>query len=62
MICSVDGDAKMQVAMDDDGEPGKTDTIGITVWNKSSGLWFSSNWSGTKTAADTLDGGNRSVR
>ena len=35
--------------MTDKGEPGSSDTIGITVWNKSGGLWFSSNWNGTKT-------------
>jgi hypothetical protein len=38
------------------------DTISITVWNKSGGLWFASNWSGTKTVRQLLAGGNISVR
>jgi len=46
---SIDGNATLQVTMTDKGEPGSSDTIGITVWNKSGGLWFSSNWNGTKT-------------
>jgi hypothetical protein len=40
------------------GEPGKTDTIGITVLNKSAGLWFSGKWDGTKTAEQVLGGGS----
>lgn len=39
---SVDGNAALQVTMTDMGEPGNKDTIGITVWNKAGGLWFSS--------------------
>jgi len=54
----VDGNATLQVTMTDKGEPGKSDTIGITVWNKSGGLWFSSNWNGTKTVEQVLGGGN----
>ena len=48
--------------MTDNGEPGKNDTIGITVWNKSGGLWYASNWSGTKTVEQILGGGNLVVR
>jgi len=44
--------------MDDKGEPESSDKIGITVWNKIGGLWFSSNWDGTKTAEQTLGGRN----
>ena len=39
---SIDGNATLQVTMTDNGEPGSSDTIGITVWNKQGGLWFSS--------------------
>jgi len=38
---SIDGNATLQVTMTDNGDLG--DTIGITVWNKNGGLWFSSN-------------------
>ena len=58
---SVDGNATLQVTMTDRGEPGNTDDIGITVWNKSGGLWYSSNWNGTKTVNQTLGGGNIKV-
>jgi hypothetical protein len=46
--------------MTDFGSPA-SDTIGITVWNKSGGLWFASNWNGTKTTEQALAGGNLSV-
>jgi hypothetical protein len=55
---SVDGNATLQVTMTDKGEPGSADSIAITVWNKSGGLWFSSNWDGTKTTEKFLGGGN----
>jgi hypothetical protein len=44
--------------MSDAGEPGKDDKIGIVVFNKQGGVWFSSNWNGTKTVEQTLGGGN----
>jgi hypothetical protein len=43
---SVDGNATLQVMMTDEGESGASDTIAITVWNKSGGLWFASKWDG----------------
>jgi hypothetical protein len=58
---SIDGNATLQVTMTDKGEPGSSDTIGITVWNKSGGLWFSSSWNGTTTIEQLLGGGNLSV-
>ena len=68
-IISVDGNATLQVTLTDNGEPGSGDTIGITVWNKAGGLWFSSNWqaaSPPKTVEQNLGaspgGGNLAVR
>jgi hypothetical protein len=58
----VDGNATLRVTMTDAGEPGSSDQIGINIWNKSGGLWFSSNWSGTKTLEQLLKGGNLVVR
>jgi len=55
---SVDGNATLQVTMTDAGEPGSSDKIAITVWNKAGGLWFASNWSGTGTVEQLLGGGN----
>ncbi|MCP1381060.1 beta strand repeat-containing protein, partial [Runella salmonicolor] len=57
-VIAVDGNATLQVEMTDNGEPGSTDMIGITVWNKSGGLWFASNWNGVRTTQQILGGGN----
>ncbi|NBB23325.1 hypothetical protein GVN20_28500, partial [Runella sp. CRIBMP] len=57
-VIAVDGNATLQVEMTDNGEPGSTDMIGITVWNKSGGLWFASNWDGVRTTQKILGGGN----
>jgi len=59
---SIDGNATLQVMMTDRGEPGKTDSSAITLYNKAGGVWFSSNWTGTTTAEQTLGGGNLVVR
>jgi hypothetical protein len=59
---SIEGNATLQVTMTDRGEPGSSDGIGITVWNKSGGLWFASNWNGTKTTEQLLGGGNLVAR
>src|SRR5439155_1038632 len=59
---SIDGNATLQVTMTDRGEPGKTDSTAITLYNKAGGVWFSSNWTGTTTAEQTLGGGNLVVR
>jgi hypothetical protein len=59
---SVDGNAILQLTLTDNGEPGTTDTVGITLWNKSGGLWFASRWDGTKTVEEVLSGGNLVVR
>jgi hypothetical protein len=58
---SVDGNATLQVTMTDMGEPGLSDKIAITVWNKDGGLWVSSNWNGTTTVEQKLGGGNLKV-
>ena len=58
---SIDGNATLQVQMTDAGEPGSNDTIAITVWNKNGGVWFASNWNGTKTIEQKLGGGNLQV-
>jgi hypothetical protein len=55
---SVEGGATLQVTMTDMEEPGKNDLIAITVWKKNGGLWFASDWDGTKTAEKLLTGGN----
>jgi hypothetical protein len=59
---AIDGNVSLQVKMTDNGEPGSSDKIGITVWNKNGGLWFSSNWVSPNTVQQLLEGGNLVVR
>jgi Metallo-peptidase family M12B Reprolysin-like/Secretion system C-terminal sorting domain len=58
---TVDANGTLQVKMTDNGSPGTTDSIAITIWNKLGGLWYSSNWNSTTTIKQVLDGGNLSV-
>ena len=58
---SIDGNASLQINMTDNGEPGDEDLIAITIWDKRGGLWYASNWDGTYTVQQTLDGGNLAV-
>jgi hypothetical protein len=59
-VLSIDGNATLQVTMTDKGDT-SGDTLGITVWNKAGGVWFSSNWNGTKTIEQLINGGNLTV-
>jgi large repetitive protein len=54
---SIGGGLSLQMSMTDKGEPGKDDTIAVTLWNGST-LVFSSNWDGAKTPEQLLGGGN----
>jgi hypothetical protein len=54
---SIGGGWSLQMTMTDKGEPGKDDTIALTLWNGST-LVFSSNWDGAKTPEQILGGGN----
>lgn len=55
---SVAGNNIFTVTMVDNGEPGTSDAIGITLYNAGGGLWYSSNWSGTQTVDQVIAGGN----
>ncbi|AHG88819.1 hypothetical protein J421_1282 [Gemmatirosa kalamazoonensis] len=61
-VIAVDGNATLQVTLTDRGSPGSNDSLGIAVFNKSGGLWFASNWNGTKTVEQTIGGGDVVVR
>ncbi len=50
----------LQLTVTDRGEPGSNDSIGVTAWNGNT-LVFSSEWSGTKTVEELVDGGNTVV-
>jgi hypothetical protein len=54
---SLGGNLAAQVTMTDKGEPGKNDTIAVTLWQGST-LLFSSEWDGTKTLEKLVAGGN----
>ena len=55
---SLGGNLTLQVSMTDKGEPGKNDLLGITVFNNSGGILYSTYWDGVKTAEMLLSGGN----
>ena len=54
------GNSSLQFSMTDYGTPGTSDTLGVTVWNSSGGIWFSTNWVGSPptTVEQLLSGGN----
>lgn len=54
----VSGNGSLTVTMTDNGEPGASDKIGITLHDNGGALLFSSEWSGTKTVQKLLKGGN----
>ena len=57
---TVTGNNSLQFTMTDYGSPGTSDTIGITLWNGSGGISFSTNWVGNPpaTAEQGLGGGD----
>jgi hypothetical protein len=57
MPVSIGGNLTFQMTLSDRGEPGSSDSISFTLWNGST-LYYSSNWNGTKTVEQTLNGGN----
>jgi 6-phosphogluconolactonase (cycloisomerase 2 family) len=61
-MVTIDDGAVLQVVVNDKGEPGRNDTIAVTLWSRSGGLWFSSNWNGVKTVEQTISGGNLQVK
>ena len=58
----VETGASLRLTMDDNGEPGHADTLGITVRTGAGELWFSSHWDGVKTVEQALGGGNVQIR
>jgi hypothetical protein len=58
---SVTSSATINLKMKDNGEPGSTDVLSITVWSKDGKLLFSSSWNGVKTIDQALQGGNLQV-
>ena len=54
--------ALVQLALDDNGTRGTTDTVGVTVWDPAGGLWFSSRFDGVRTVVQRLTTGNLTVR
>src|SRR6266852_794584 len=60
---TVTGNNSLQFNMTDYGSPGSSDTIGITLWNSSGGIWFSTRWVGTPPATmeQLLGGGDLTV-
>ena len=55
---SVIGNGNFSMAVTDNGVPGTLDLIAISLFTRQGGLTYSSNWTGTSTAQQNLDGGN----
>jgi hypothetical protein len=65
-VISIAGGLSLEMTVTDAGEPGAmrpggADSVGFTLWNGRT-LWYSSNWTGTRTIEEILDGGNIQVR
>lgn len=61
-VASLGGNWTIQVQMHDVADPGTgKDSIGITVWDNSGAIVFSSNWSNGTTGEQTIGGGNLQV-
>ena len=58
---SLGGNLSLIATVIDNGEPGDMDLVGFTLW-RGADLLFSSNWTGTVTTEQQLDGGNLQVR
>ncbi len=54
------GNNLLQFTLTDNGEPGTSDLISITVWKNDGGLWFTTLWDAVayRPAEQLLDGGN----
>ena len=59
---SIDGNFVLKVTMTDKGEPGSSDMISITVFDKTGGIWFTSRWENKKPVEQVLAGGNLVVK
>jgi hypothetical protein len=54
---TVGSNLSLRITITDKGEPGSSDSIGITLWNSNT-LLFSSQWNGATTLEQLLGGGN----
>jgi len=57
----VDNNATLQLNIADNGNPGTNDQLAVTIWNKAGGLWYASNWNGTRCILQTIAGGNEVI-
>jgi hypothetical protein len=55
---SVYGGGTLRITLTDGGEPGSSDTIGFQFLTSRGALLYSSNWDGTRTVEQVLNGGN----
>ena len=60
-VVTLEGGAIMQLAITDNGPGTPADTIAVTVQKSKGGLWFSSQWDGTKTTEKLILTGDLSV-
>lgn len=58
---TVEDQATIQVLLTDRGEPGRDDSLAVTVWNRNDAVWFSSHWNGHRTVEQKIGGGNLKI-
>lgn len=58
---TVEDQATLQVLLTDRGEPGRDDSLAVTVWDRNDAMWFSSHWNGHRTVEQTIGGGNLKI-
>ena len=58
---SLGGNLLLEMSVTDRGEPGRYDSLAISVW-RGEELFYASRWNGTQSIEQLLDGGNLQVR
>jgi hypothetical protein len=55
-------DALLLIEATDTGQPGRTNTLVVSVWDRAGGLWLSTNWDGVQPVEVAIVGGNLRMR
>ncbi|MDQ3844620.1 MAG: T9SS type A sorting domain-containing protein, partial [Bacteroidota bacterium] len=56
-LVSIEGNCTVQLDLKDVSKDGTGDLVGITVYRNKGGVWYSNNWTGTKTEMKAICGG-----
>jgi hypothetical protein len=59
---AVTTDALLLIEATDTGQPGRTNTLVVSMWDRAGGLWLSTNWDGVQPLEDVIVRGSLRVR